>query len=179
MAKRNDVSWIVYWLTDDRCVCPWRHGYIGCTNDITRKIWKHRESFRFPLGFKFEVLFIGNRSECFHVEQILRPKPHIGWNIGVGGYHDGQSLKGVPKSPEQREKMRQAALRRYEDPNEHKRTSRDVKKGLKDVDRSGTNNAMSGQHHSEETKQKIRDKLTNRGGYKGKNNPNYRHGRYC
>jgi hypothetical protein len=23
------TSCVVYWLHDDRCICPWRHGYIG------------------------------------------------------------------------------------------------------------------------------------------------------
>jgi hypothetical protein len=68
-------------------------------------------------------------------------------------------------------------LKRYADPAQHKRTSRAVKKGLKNVDRSGPNNSRFGKHLSEETKEKIRQRIAERG-ITGSNNPNYRHGHY-
>ena len=83
-------------------------------------------------------------------------------------------IKGRPKSPDQREKMRQASLRRYQDPTERQRTSEAVKRGLKGIDRSGAGNSMFGRTMSEETKQKIRDAIDERGGVPGSRNPNYR-----
>jgi hypothetical protein len=44
------------------------------------------------------------------------------------------------------------------------------------VDRAGKNNSMFGKHHSEESKQKISDRVAERGSHSGENNPNYRHG---
>ena len=49
-----------------------------------------------------------------------------------------------------------------------------VKRGLKGIARSGANNPMFGRAMSEETKQKIRDAIDERGGISGSNNPNYR-----
>lgn len=101
----------------------------------------------------------------------------IAWNIGRGGFHDGRSIAGMPKSPEQREKMRQAALRRFADAGERARLSRAVKLGLKFVDRSGANNSRFGKPVSEATREKMRQRALERD-ISGANNPNYRHGRY-
>ena len=83
------------------------------------------------------------------------------------------STKGKPKSAEHRAKIAAAALRRYQDPAEHQRTSEAVKRGLADIDRSGAGNSMFGRTMSEETKQKIRDAIDERGGVSGSRNPNY------
>jgi hypothetical protein len=75
--------------------------------------------------------------------------------------------------------MRAAALKRYRDPAESERTSRAVKKGLRGIDRTGSNNPSFGKPMSEATKQKVRKRIAERGGLLGKSNPNYRHGRYA
>jgi hypothetical protein len=139
---------------------------------------QHRESGRLPENFRIEVLFRGPKEDCLALEHRLRPTPHIGWNVGVGGFTNGKGLRGIPKSPEHRAKQREAALRRYADPAERKRTQRAVKKAFKTIDRSGANNAMFGRKQSEETKRKIGDKALARD-VSGKRNPNYRHGEYC
>lgn len=131
MTKRTYA--ILYWLHDSSCVCLWRHGYIGMTIDWPHRLHRHRsESDFLPTQFSGQVLFKGSIKKCLALEQQLRPVANIGWNRYPGG-RSGHAAKGIPKSPEQREKMRQAALRRYADPTEHERTSRDVKKGLKNV----------------------------------------------
>jgi len=72
--------------------------------------------------------------------------------------------RGKPKSPEHREKIRQATIARYRNPAEHEKTSRAVRRALRNIDRSGPNNPMFGCKMSEETKQKIRDKIIERMG---------------
>ena len=178
MAK--SAAGVVYWLYDERCVCIWRHGYIGVTVTLERRLWRHRNEPRtsfLPDQFEGQVLFRGHIKHCLALEKKLRPTPGIGWNRLPGGLA-GHATKGVPKSPEQREKMRQAALKRYADPAEHERTARAVKKGLKGIDRSGSNNSNFGKPVSEETKEKMRQRIVERGGVDGQNNPNYKHGRY-
>jgi hypothetical protein len=168
----------LYWLYDDRCVCIWRHGYIGMTVDWPHRMHRHRSESKFlPHDFKGQVLFQGTIRQCTNWEKTLRPIAGIGWNKLPGGL-SGHASKGVPKSPEHREKMRQAALARYTKPGEKERTAKAVKKAFRKIDRSGENNAMFGHHHSEESKQKLRDRVKERGGVSGKLNPNYRHGRY-
>lgn len=169
---------VVYWLYDDTCTDPRFDGWIGATSNWTRRLWRHRNDGLLPtVDFKFKFLFRGTMKQCLKIERTLRPTPNISWNKYPGGAL-GHASKGVPKSPEQRKRMRQAALDRYKDSYQHEFTSRTVKKGLKGIDRFGANNPRFGAHLSEETKQKIRDKIDERGGLSGKNNPNYRHGEY-
>jgi hypothetical protein len=84
----------------------------------------------------------------------------------------------VSKSPEQKAKMRAAALKRWQNAEAREAQSKAVKRGLKGIDRTGANNSSFGKHQSEETKQKVRDRIAERGGVSGANNPNFRHGRY-
>jgi hypothetical protein len=168
------MAWVVYWLFDDRCVCPWSHGYIGISGRIARRLNQHRESGRFP-NFEIKILFKGAKNDCLALEAKLRPRPSIGWNVGIGGYADGRGTRGIPKSPEHRERIRAATLRRYADPVERARTRAAVKKAFVHIDRTGSNNAMFGRKHSEETKHKIaRRKI---GQQSGADNPNWKGGR--
>jgi hypothetical protein len=138
---------------------------------------QHRQSGKWT-NFQIEIIFRGSKREALALEKRLRPTPGIGWNVGIGGFADGRGMRGVPKSQEHRERMRAGALKRYADPAEHKRTADAVKKALKLIDRTGSNNPRFGKHLSEDTKAKIRQRLAERGGMSGPNNPNYRHGRY-
>jgi hypothetical protein len=139
---------------------------------------QHRQNKRIP-KFHCTILFKGSQKVALAMEAILRPRPHIGWNIGIGGFPDGKSLRGVPKTPEQREKMKAAALRRYADPAEREKTQRTVKQAFEYIDRSGANNSRYGAAVSETTKQKMRDRIAERGGVAGEKNPNYRTGEFC
>lgn len=178
MTKPTAKPYIVYWLRDETCTNPMEHGYIGVTSRQRRREIIHRYSRRFP-EFELTILFRGGRAACLDAEKIFRPRPYIGWNKAPGGGHESGHLRGMPKSEEQKAKMRAAALARYADPKERERTARAVKKGLKHIDRSGANNGHFGKPTSEAAKQKIRDKIAERGGVAGSNNPNFKHGRYC
>lgn len=172
------MAYIVYWLHDQTCTNPMEHGYIGVTSRQRRRIIVHRYSRRFP-EFELTVLFRGSRLACLDAEKIFRPRPYIGWNKAPGGGHESGHLRGIPKSEEQKAKMRAAALARYADPKERERTSRSVKEALEGVDRSGANNSNFGKVTSEATKEKMRQRIAERGGVDGPNNPNFKHGRYC
>lgn len=80
----------------------------------------------------------------------------MGWNVSPGGFGDARGLRGVPKSPKTRAKMRAAALARYCKPGEKERTAKAVRKAFRNIDRSGPNNPRFGTHHTEATKQKMR-----------------------
>jgi hypothetical protein len=125
-------------------------------------------------------VFKGTIKQCLDVERNLRPTANIGWNKLPGGLA-GHANKGVPKSPEHREKIRQASLKRWANPKEKKRMVKIMKQTVNRLsrDRTGSNNPNFGKTMSEETKQKIRDRIIDRGGYSGKRNPNYRHGQSC
>ena len=174
-------EWLVYWLYDGKCICYARHGCVGATRAtrLYQRLNQHQHSKRIPPNFQHTIIFRGSQKEALAFEAALRPRPYIGWNVGVGGFADGSGLRGVPKSPEQREKIRLAALARYAKPGEKERTAKAVKKAFKDIDRSGPNNGHFGKPTSEAAKQKIRDRITERGGVAGSNNPNFKHGHYC
>jgi hypothetical protein len=203
MKKQRERVWCVYWLYDDACEHPSFDGYIGCCSRLDVRLRAHRRNpgtykgaIGVPPDFKVAILFRGPENIARTIEELSRPKSKMGWNRyrGGGGSPFGykhskefrqrksqeliasKRFKGIPKSSEQREKMRAAALKRYADAVEHTRTSKSVKRGLKDIDRSGANNPMFGRHMSEATKQKIRDKIDKRGGVSGANNPNWKGG---
>jgi hypothetical protein len=172
--------WYVYWLYDDTCTRRDRHGCIGAirATQLYRRLHQYRQSRRIPKEFRYRIIFRGSQKQAYALEAKLRPRPYIGWNIGVGGFANGGGLKGIPKSPEQRAKQSAAAKARWADPAARKAQSKAVRKALKHVDRNGANNANYGKVTSEAAKQKMREKIAERGGVSGKNNPNYRHSRY-
>ena len=156
MAKTT--SCVVYWLRDERCICPWRHGYIGISERWPRRLIRHRRES--PRSFEWKILFEGSVEECMKLEGLFRSRPMTGWNLASGGIKGGGT---APKKEPTREKMRAAALARYTKPGEKEYTSRAVKRGLKGVNRSGANNANFGKHMSEAAKDKVRAKIVERG----------------
>jgi hypothetical protein len=174
-------EWFVYWLFDASCRDKHKHGCIGATKAtrIWMRINQHKNSARIPQPFQYTIIFRGSRKEALAFEAKLRPRPYIGWNVGVGGFSDGGGLKGIQRSPEVREKIRAAALRRWANPVFRAKQLKLLKRTtFGQYDRSGANNPNFGKATSEATKQKMRDKIAERG-ILGKKNPNYRHGEYC
>lgn len=74
---------VVYWLKDKTCTDPEKHGYIGITKRLPRRVTEHRR--KFGADFDVEVLFRGTRDECLAEEKRLRPWFDIGWNLISGG----------------------------------------------------------------------------------------------
>jgi hypothetical protein len=85
MTNSKNMPHVVYWLHDERCVCVWRHGYIGITYRPTQRLQQHRGSGRFSSNLQWTVLFIGTRLQCRQIEFKLRPTQDIGWNHAPGG----------------------------------------------------------------------------------------------
>jgi hypothetical protein len=170
---------VVYWLYDARCVCPWRHGYVGVSIQFDARLQRHRNragtrksAVGVPAIFNHKILFIGAVDECLALEEQLRPQRGIGWNRARGGQkpwldyrHDAQARARIsaaakesghskgPRSPEFCIKMSVAALRRYADPAQRVATAARLK--AKRFDRAGPNNGHFGKPHSESTKQTI------------------------
>lgn len=170
---------VVYWLFDDRCVCPWRHGYIGVSVEFDARLKRHRDragtrksAVGVPSIFDHKILFIGGVDECVALEERMRPQKAIGWNRAQGGRkpwldykHDAGTRAKIsdaakrsehnklPKSTETRAKQSAAMHRRYADPAWHAA----VASHLKTFDHSGSNNGNFGKPHSEAAKQKMRE----------------------
>lgn len=118
MADLNK-SCVVYWLQDEKCICPWRHGYIGISARWERRLKEHRWSKRFPKDFKATILFRGTEAECFALEMQYRPGHGIGWNPARGGDNNGRTL-GYKHSDQSRENVSKA-LRGHKKSEEHRR----------------------------------------------------------
>lgn len=98
----------LYWLFNEHCTDPWRHGYVGVTNNLMRRLKEHRK--KWPLyertidfnskpwltsrfrndylrwrHFDHRVLFNGPEDECYALEARMRPRDFIGWNNNPGG----------------------------------------------------------------------------------------------
>lgn len=95
---------IVYWLFNEHCTDPTKHGYVGVTVEPDRRLQRHRRSKSFPKGFQMTTLFEGTETECLQKEHELRPDVFIGWNKVSGGGLP-PSHKGKTRSPETRKRM--------------------------------------------------------------------------
>jgi hypothetical protein len=153
VAENDFSACVVYWLKDKHCICPWRHGYVGITNNPLLRIRNHRGSHRFPSNFQFQILFAGNELECLGLERRLRPIPGIGWNIASGGL-DGSHpwtekqhkwVKTRKASPKTKELMRRAAIERSKDPAYIARMAEGVRRAFQDPQkRANLSNSLKG-----------------------------------
>ena len=93
---------------------PLTEGYIGVTNNITHRLWRHKNSdyvvgraLRKHKDAYLQVLVYSTAEECFSLEAKLRPQQQIGWNIaeGGGGY---ACNKGNTLSQEHKDKIGKA-----------------------------------------------------------------------
>jgi hypothetical protein len=132
---------VVYWLHDDSCVCPWRHGYIGISARWKYREADHRRSGRWPEGYLATILFRGNREECLATEKEFRPVSGVGWNRAVGG------KPIVLLSEASRARMREARLRQ--------KLSETTREKLRVSSTGRTNRGRVGQKKSEEERRKI------------------------
>jgi len=49
------------------------------------RVYHHRKSGKFKLGFEATILFVGTEAECVAQEIGYRPRPGMGWNTYSGG----------------------------------------------------------------------------------------------
>jgi hypothetical protein len=93
----------VYWLYDDRCDNPWRHGYVGVTACLKTRLRAHRSNKN--RNFKCQILFNGDINVCYELEADFRPAPGIGWNQAPGGIG---GMKGYAHSEVAKRRMKDA-----------------------------------------------------------------------
>jgi len=146
---------VCYWVFDQTCVCPWRHGYVGVTKNRETRQRQHLRRFN---GARFQILFRGSQRECRKVEYALRPVAGIGWNKSPGGQ------RSQPWTGESRAKVSEAMKRintvevraRKSDARMGYVLSEETKRKISKV-HEGKKLRGVGWRHSEETKQKIRE----------------------
>ena len=148
LIVRRQITYFVYWLFDKTCSdLPVWLRRCDLSKSAANESAPSQPPPTHPQNFPSRMANERTKAQCMFLEKQLRPSLNIGWNFGFGGHQDGRGSKGVPKSSEQREKMRQAVLTSTK-PGEKERTAKAVKKGLKNIDRTGAINPMFGKHMS-------------------------------
>lgn len=167
----------VYWIKNDSCTSIETDGYVGVSAYPSRRFKVHlSRNNKIPKDATIEIIFQGNRKDCFALEEKLRPIKGIGWNNAVGGKHGYK--KGFTHSPQTKKKMKDAWTPDRREIASKVRAEMNVAlfSGQKRPDHSkamlGKNNPMYGKTHSEQTRQKISETGKN------KTPPNKQH-LYC
>jgi len=173
----------VYWIHLKDQWDPTEDGYIGVSNDPNRRFEEHKRS-KNPLlaeGMKnpdvvMDILFVGSYECALLRERCFRPKPHMGWNINLGGKappnqkgkqkseqtkqlmsQNNVGMKGKKHSEETKEMMRR---NRKNNPSfVGKKHSDETKKKLSEIAKNRKSNPMSGRKHSPETRLLISNKM--------------------
>lgn len=75
---------------------PYPTSYVGVTNDPKNRWYGHSRSdhkigktlreYKFTYENNMKIIFMGDSSQCYEMENILRPTTNIGLNVAVGGH---------------------------------------------------------------------------------------------
>lgn len=109
---------VVYWIAHKSHTDMFSQGYIGVSNNHTKRWYAHSwktENVHFFNAIKKygwdnldrKIILIAEDDYCLDIEKKLRPSKNIGWNIAVGGGKPPSSLgkKFGPMSDETRAKV--------------------------------------------------------------------------
>ncbi len=109
------MEYYLYWYKLPEHTDPYKEGYIGITNDITRRKQQHKycsnpdnmsyidnhfyRAIRCYGGvdnLEFQILHSGTMEFIYAKETEYRPTLNVGWNIATGGRYSSESIfKGV------------------------------------------------------------------------------------
>jgi hypothetical protein len=86
----------VYWVFEDKDCFTFPHnaGYVGVSEDPTRRWHGLRTAKTAPKTAKLLILYEGTREECLRREYQLRPSLRIGWNTLRGGTAREPGIRG-------------------------------------------------------------------------------------
>lgn len=117
---------LVYWIHCPEHKDILSQGYIGVTQNISRRLNEHQlftnNKHLTNAWNKYEkiitsILLKGSEEYCYYIENLLRSKENIGWNIAIGGNKPpmGKGNKGSkftrnPFSAEHKHKLKLAKI---------------------------------------------------------------------
>lgn len=156
------VYWLYFWDNSN----IYKDGYVGITDNLKDRFYKHKKKFGY---FKFKIIFTGSLEQVFALERHLRPLPNIGWNKAIGGLQFGvySPMTGRKHSSETIEKIRKSNLGKkhnvinprinFKHTEETKIKLGEMSKGRKHTleAKAKVTAALTGRVVSEETKAKI------------------------
>jgi predicted GIY-YIG superfamily endonuclease len=94
----------VYWIHLKDQWDPTEDGYIGVSNNPSRRFEEHKKTKNTLLAegmsspdVVMDIMFVGSYECAMMRERCFRPRPNMGWNINIGGKVP-PNHKGKPKS---------------------------------------------------------------------------------
>ena len=158
----------MYWIHNVNHTDVYKEGYIGVSNNPSRRFYEHRNSNYNPIledalksyadDVNITILFTGSDEECYSLEKIYRPTECIGWNIAIGGNRPPSSKPGWHHTEQAKKKIAEKKIGVLNP--QYGKTPSEISKQKMSL-------AKLGIPKSEEHKQKMSNAM------KGENNPNY------
>jgi hypothetical protein len=150
----------VYWIHSSSCTDHRKDGYVGVTNNPTKRYSTHIRKGRVPIDSTISILFEGTREQCFNYEKEMRPHKNIGWNNAAGGSHGWKT--GFSHSDQAKEKMSTAwssdrKEKASEFKREHNRSLRGQRRPKQSQSMTGPNNPMFGTIRPDHVKRAVSD----------------------
>lgn len=112
----------IYWIHLEEHSDPLTEGYLGVSKCVEERLnhhlkniqaGKHKNPHLVHVVEKYgwenlvkDVLLNGEEAYCYEIEEKMRPKKAIGWNIAPGGHRGPGWSKGMKKSKEALERQR-------------------------------------------------------------------------
>lgn len=112
----------IYWIHLAEHTDPLTEGYLGVSKCVEERLnghlkdiqaGKHKNPHLVHAVEKYgwetlvkDILLNGEEAYCYEIEETMRPKKAIGWNIAPGGHRGPGWTKGKKKSKESIEKQR-------------------------------------------------------------------------
>lgn len=193
----NIYSHSLYWIHLPDHIDINSEGYVGVSNNLKRRISEHFTSTKkgyktnpylgrilkkYPLTIKFTIIFCGTEEACYSLEETLRPKKHVGWNLNKGGMRPpimsgiprtqetkrkiSEKLKGHSVSAETRDKISKKGKQRICSEESKKKLSEHFKGKKRPVEIgtkiSNSKKGKPGISPSEDTRKRLSEKLKNR-----------------
>ena len=96
----------VYWIHLPDHTDVYSQGYVGVSNNPTRRLQEHKNSTdnkhlssaltKYSDSVLQTVIFNGDSESCYLYEERLRPTTNIGWNINRGGTNPPSRIGWTP-----------------------------------------------------------------------------------
>jgi predicted GIY-YIG superfamily endonuclease len=103
------TEYTLYWVKTNTHFDIKTQGYVGITKNFKKRMWEHNykskkvdNTFQRAIrkygwtNLNKEIIYTGDKESCELLEELLRPKEYIGWNVCKGGF--------APKAPTEEQK---------------------------------------------------------------------------